>query len=205
MTTVIFVHGTSVRKAGYEASLAKIEKGLTAAMARAGRGPIAVADCLWGDSLGARLNLEGLSVPDYERSGGHGAEFAAEADRVLLWEMLGYNSLYELYGLALRLRKPVQTFSHAQFITSVKTLPQAELAARLSQTGVAPETFMAARDFIVNHPVLQDVLMTSAGRGECRLPVARAILAEALVRFQEVPPPSAATNPVARCPSHFDR
>jgi hypothetical protein len=141
--------------------------------------------------------LDGLSVPEYERRG-EPAEFAAEADQVLLWEMLGYNSLYELHGLALRPRKSVQMFSHAQFVAAVKALPQAELAARLNETGVAPAMFVAARDFVVDHPVIQDVLSTSVGRGECRLPVARAILAEALARSREEPPPSAATDPVAR-------
>ena len=34
MATVMFVHGTSVRKDGYKASLAKIEKGLTDALKR---------------------------------------------------------------------------------------------------------------------------------------------------------------------------
>ena len=98
MATVIFVHGTSVRKNGYEASFAKIEKGLANAMERIKR-PVAVADCLWGDSLGARLNMGGLTVPGYDESGGR-AMVTMEDDEVLLWEMLGYAPLYELHGLA---------------------------------------------------------------------------------------------------------
>ncbi len=198
MATVMFVHGTSVRKDGYKASLAKIEKGLTDALKRVNRGPVTVADCLWGDTFGARLNMDGLSVPDYDRSGGQGGAIAAEEDQILLWEMLGYDPLYELHGLALRPRKPVPLFNHGQFTAAAKALPPADLAASLAAAGVDSTTFVAARDFVLNHPVYQDVLLTSAGRGECRLPLARAILAEALARTPEEPPPSAATDPAMR-------
>ena len=197
MATVIFVHGTSVRKNGYEASFAKIEKGLANAMERIKRAPVAVADCLWGDSLGARLNMGGLTVPGYDESGGR-AMVTMEDDEVLLWEMLGYAPLYELHGLALRPRKFVPMFNHGQFTAAARTLPADDLAAQLAAAGVDLATFAAARDFVLDHPVYQDVLLTSAGRGECRLPLARAILAEALARIPEEPPPTAATNPVTR-------
>lgn len=198
MATVLFVHGTGVRLNGYKASFAKVERGLTDALQRAKREPVAVADCLWGDSLGARLNMDGLSVPDYAQSGGQGMMVAADEDQILLWEMLGYDPLFELHGLALRPRKPVPLFNHGQFTAAVKGLPLTDLATKLATAGVDPTTFAAARDFVVNHPVYQDILLTSAGRGEGRLPLARAILAEALARAPEELPPSAATDPAVR-------
>jgi hypothetical protein len=197
MATVIFVHGTSVRKQGYEASFAKIAKGLADALKRDKRSPIKMADCLWGDSLGARLSMDGLSVPNYECSGGEG-RVRSEEDQVLLWEMLGYDPLFELHGLALRPPNRVPLFNHGQFTAAVKALPAADLATRLAALGVIPATFVAARDFIVAHPVYLDVLLTSAGGGQCRLPLARAILAEALARTPEELGAPAATDPRAR-------
>ena len=198
MSTVIFVHGISVRKAGYETAFSRIEKNLAAAMARAGLGRIELADCLWGDSLGARLNMEGLSIPDYEVSGGQATAFAADDDHILLWEMLGYDPLYELHGLALRRRQPVPTFNHVKFTAAVRALPDADLSERLSAAGLACDAFTAARDNVLSHRVYQDVLLTSSGRGDCRLPLARAILAVALALADDQPPPLAATDPVVR-------
>ena len=163
MATVIFVHGTSVRLKGYKVAFSKVKKGLTEALENVKRGPVTVAECLWGDSLGARLNLKGLSVPDYVSSGGQTGTATAEDDQVLLWEMLGYNSLFELHGLALRQRKPMPLFNYGQLTSAVKALPQAELAAKLAAVGVDPAMFATARDFVLNHKVYQDVLLTSAG------------------------------------------
>jgi hypothetical protein len=198
MATVIFIHGTSVRRNGYKASLAKIEKGLTESLKRANRAPVEVADCLWGDSLGARLNMEGLSIPNYHDSGGKAKAFSAEEDQILLWEMLGFDPLFELHGLALRSRRQIPMFDHDQFTTVVNALPPADLSAKLTEAGVDPTVFTASRDYVLNHPVYQDMLLTAAGRGECRLPLARAILAEALARLPDEPPPSAATDPAVR-------
>src|SRR5262249_36122987 len=122
MATVIFVHGTSIRKAGYEASLVAVRQGLSARLIAQGREPITVADCLWGDSLGVRLNAGGRSIPEYETTGGAAAP-QEEEDQALLWEMLTYDPLYELHGLALRPRRAAPMFDHQEFIDAVRALP----------------------------------------------------------------------------------
>jgi len=198
MATVIFVHGTSIRKAGYQASLAAITKGLNDALEDARRDPVTVAHCLWGDSLGVRLNAGGRSIPEYGTTRGAGGPSQADEDQALLWEMLAYDPLYELHGLALRTRRSAPMFDVDGFKSAVRALPSEDLAARLNTAGVDAETFAAARDFVAGHKVLGAALLASAGRGECRLPVARALVAESAARAPGGSRPAAVTDPDLR-------
>ncbi|TKS96334.1 hypothetical protein [Streptomyces lasalocidi] len=98
MTTVLFVHGTGVRKASYDATFALFSAGLAAVRPRA-----EAARCYWGDAHGARLNAGGVSVPAGESDRGPGdvavepsaAVDAAEADAAL-WGLLERDPLFEL-------------------------------------------------------------------------------------------------------------
>jgi hypothetical protein len=193
MGTVIFVHGTSVRKAGYEASLAAVRKGLNAKLRARGQEPATVADCLWGNSLGVRLNAGGRSIPEYDTTGG-AAGSHQEEDQALLWELLTYDPLYELHGLALRPRRAAPMFDHQEFIAAVRVLPSEALAARLVSAGIDLDTFAAGRDLVAGHQVLDAALRSSAGAGECRLPVARALVAESAVRSPGQPRPATVTD-----------
>src|SRR5262245_26108588 len=105
MTTVVFVHGTGVRVAGFKAARDRIERNLNKALHDLGREPVRVEGCLWGDSYGSRPPL--WSVPEYRRSGGAGTGMGPpEADEVVLWDVLGYDPLFELRGLALEPENP---------------------------------------------------------------------------------------------------
>lgn len=98
LTTVLFVHGTGVRKASYDATFARFSAGLAAV-----RPGVEAARCYWGDAHGARLNAGGVSVPAGESDRGPGGVAiepsvpvdTAEADAAL-WGLLERDPLFEL-------------------------------------------------------------------------------------------------------------
>lgn len=89
--TVLFVHGTGVRKASYEVTAARIMQGLH------GISPsLKLEACLWGDPYGARLGQGGASIPKF-------APLASAApdteQQKALWELLARDPLFELREL----------------------------------------------------------------------------------------------------------
>lgn len=90
--TVLFVHGTGVRKASYEFTLARVAKGLHAIAPE-----VRLEPCLWGDTHGAALRMAGASIPDFAP-----APAAAPKDDqiVALWELLARDPLFELRELS---------------------------------------------------------------------------------------------------------
>ena len=88
-TTILFVHGTGVRAAGYTATLDTVER----QVARHGL-DVDVRGCYWGEAEGATLAAGGTSIPGYDESGG---KQASEADQTLaLWSVLLTDPWYEL-------------------------------------------------------------------------------------------------------------
>jgi hypothetical protein len=96
MTSVIFVHGTGGRQNDYAVTFQQIERALIE------RRPDAkLIPCLWGDSLGARLNADGASIPDYDEAEG-GKKLTPEEENIRLWEALYKDPFYEIRLLGLR-------------------------------------------------------------------------------------------------------
>ena len=131
INTVLFVHGTGVRKAGYESSAAQIAKGLD------GVAPgVHLQPCLWGDLHGARFGKGGASIPDF----GAAVPATVTEDQILaLWELLGRDPLFELRELAAStksgLEPPAEKQRKQAFSASLRALgadpaPLAELAGR---------------------------------------------------------------------------
>jgi hypothetical protein len=60
MITLVFVHGTGVRKRGYDDTLAVIREQV------AQRPDVRVAECRWGEAHGCQLYAGGASVPTYD-------------------------------------------------------------------------------------------------------------------------------------------
>jgi len=59
MAKILFVHGTGTREVEYAAALRKLRFHLA---------EHEMLPCLWGGSAGARMQLEGAAVPEYEDS-----------------------------------------------------------------------------------------------------------------------------------------
>lgn len=97
---LLFVHGTGVRKEGYDASLALIQRQIKAHELSVG-----VAECRWGEHCGASLASRGLSVPTYGTSRAVGTMGEADGERAL-WHHLMQDPAYELAMLPAQARAP---------------------------------------------------------------------------------------------------
>ncbi|MBP3957856.1 hypothetical protein J8F10_21595 [Gemmata sp. G18] len=94
MATLLFVHGTGVRKNTYARSLAFVEKQVAAWLPG-----VRVATCLWGEECGAKLRSDGASVPNYRRT--LAVDAVSNDDRELaLWVLLYQDPLFELRAIA---------------------------------------------------------------------------------------------------------
>jgi hypothetical protein len=191
MTTVLFVHGTGVRNPGYEETFKLIEQKLQAA-----RPDLKVERCLWGDSLGTKLNAKGASIPLYDATLALD-EGEEEEYSIVLWEQLYCDPFYELRVLSL---KPVDESAGNPFgeqpgdelHSRVERLsPSPELQARLEQAGIA-EVFEEALEAVIRSDSYSQALQTASEElGEHRDAVARAIVAQAMFECeqQEMFPP----------------
>lgn len=118
MTTVVFVHGTGGRKKAYAETFWQIERSLQAC-----RSDTKLIPCLWGDTLGAKLNAEGASIPTYKEAKG-GQQLTHEEENIRLWKALYENPFYEMRLLSLR---PLQS----QRIIPGQPTPSQELKHRV--------------------------------------------------------------------------
>jgi len=89
--TLLFVHGTGVRKASYAATCTLIEQQLQHFAPH-----VKLARCLWGESAGAKLAYGGKSIPKYDEARGADAEDEFPA----LWALLLEDPAFELRMLA---------------------------------------------------------------------------------------------------------
>lgn len=90
---LLFVHGTGVRKAGYDSSMKLIERQL-----EAHRCSVKLEGCFWGGSAGATLPDECRSVPGYGSTRSIGD--TADDGELALWNLLGQDPTLELGMLA---------------------------------------------------------------------------------------------------------
>ncbi|MDR5763318.1 hypothetical protein [Caballeronia sp. LZ035] len=86
---ILFIHGTGVRTAAFERSLALIASKVQTHLPR-----YEVVGCNWGDAFGARLNAHGLSIPGYVD--GSAAPAAIESAAMARWTLLADDPLIEL-------------------------------------------------------------------------------------------------------------
>ncbi|MGB7442267.1 MAG: hypothetical protein WA919_14465 [Coleofasciculaceae cyanobacterium] len=185
MTTVLFVHGTGVRNPGYEETFQLIKRKL-----QAERPDLKVERCLWGDSLGTKLNAQGASIPLYDAT--LALDEGEEEDyEIVLWEQLYCDPLYELRLLSL---KPVEEGAGSPFgeqpgeeldarVESLSLTP--ELRAKLEEAGIA-EVFEPAREVVIGSEPYSEALQTASEElAEYREAMARAIIAQAMLVCQQ--------------------
>lgn len=186
MSTLLFVHGTGVRKHSYDLAFEVVRR-------QVGRHlpGLKVEPCLWGEEIGARLLDDGASVPSYDaaRIDPHGGEAEARRREEVRWGLLYQDPLYELRSIAAMTADEdagagaiQRTTYTAESLRRELSAPRlsAEVTERLLDAGhdvtvLAPRA--AAR--LVHEAIIEDALASPGLRdGQMRrLPVARAYVA----------------------------
>lgn len=181
MTTVIFVHGTGGRKAAYAITFKKIEENLNQ------RKPnIKLVPCLWGEEHGTKLKAGGVSIPDYDSTGGGAKPNNQEDNPVLLWEQLYKDPLYEIRLLSLKpilgeAGAPGTLNPYQELHNRVNQLTASEtLRTQLEEARIA-EVFDRAHQAITKSEVYGNFLRTaSRPLDEYYAAIARAIVAASI-------------------------
>lgn len=178
MSSVIFVHGTGVRRESYEQSF-KIVKGEI----ETAKPLVNVRRCLWGDRCGVKLNGDGGSIPTYNTARAVGPTLSGDDEIVALWSLLYEDPLYELRLLALRQEKsqeaiPGQMAPWTQLEKAVRKLePSLEVLELLQKTGYEP-FWKDSHASVADSGELDDALRTvGSSVGEHRAAIARAVVA----------------------------
>ncbi|MDB9345401.1 hypothetical protein PN456_19765 [Nodularia spumigena CS-586/05] len=180
MTTVIFVHGISVREPQLSEVFQQIKGELQKEIPN-----IQVVPCSWGDSLGAKLNADGASIPLYDST--RNSHQSSQADEnIVRWMQLYQDPLYELRLLSLKTPEE-QDFIPGKEEPSEKLdkkvrqfSPSNELQDKLKEGGIAAVFSQALQNVVSSNPY-QDALVTiSDTLTEHRDAIARAIIAEAM-------------------------
>jgi hypothetical protein len=179
MTTVIFVHGISVREPHFSEAFQIIKGELHKELPN-----LKVVACSWGSSLGAKLNADGASIPLYDST--RNDEQKGQDENIIRWMQLYQDPLYELRLLSLKTPEeqdfiPGQENLSEKIDKKVKQLhPSEELQAKLQQCGIA-DVFVQARQNVVDSKPYQEALETiSDTLTEHRDAIARAIIAESM-------------------------
>lgn len=180
MTTVIFVHGISVREPVLSQTFTQIKGKLQEELPN-----LTVVSSAWGDSLGARLNADGASIPLYDSTRNDNQAIQPD-ENIIRWAQLYQDPLYELRLLSLKTPEE-RDFTPGQEEPSQKLdrrvqqfEPSDELQAKLKECGIA-DVFAKARQNVIESPAYQEALDTiSDTLTEYRDAIARAIIAESI-------------------------
>ena len=172
-TTVLFVHGTGVRKASYDVAAARILNGLHEISP-----DLKLEACLWGDPYGARLGKGGASIPEFAPVAGSAPD--AEQQKAL-WELLARDPMFELRELTASssgLVPPVVRAKLQALPTAIQALSQdVALLALLSKRALSVQWHEAVT-MVVGSAALEGALTTAKGVDTLlRLALARAIVA----------------------------
>ncbi|MBE9230725.1 hypothetical protein IQ231_03215, partial [Cuspidothrix issatschenkoi LEGE 03284] len=180
MTTVIFIHGISVREPVLSQTFTQIKEKLREELPN-----LTVVSCAWGDSLGAKLNADGASIPLYDSTRNDNQAIQPD-ENIIRWAQLYQDPLYELRLLSLKTPEerdftPGQEEPSKKLDTRVQQFePSDELQAKLRECGIA-NVFADARQNVIKSPAYQEALETiSDTLTEYRDAIARAIIAESI-------------------------
>jgi hypothetical protein len=200
--TIIFVHGTGVREPAYSTTFGLVQQALTKRLGATG---VRVEPCYWGGTLGAKLFLEGASIPTFDTTKAiPGEEHTVIDDTeylLSLWAMLYENPFAELDLLALRNAAPGEESPPGQkppghildaqvkrLTTDGGTLERdagSTLRTLLTEAGLVPY-FNQARDDLVAHPSYRLAIARAVEPlTDYRLAVARALVAHCVQLLRE--------------------
>lgn len=180
MTTVIFVHGTSVREPQFSETFELIKSELNKELP-----DLDVIPCSWGNSLGAKLNADGASIPLYDAT--QNPDERAETDEnIIRWQQLYQDPLYELRLLSLKTPEeqdydPNQDELGEELDENVQKLsPSDDLQAKLQEGGIAEVFNQARKNVTRSSPYRQALETISDTVTEHRNAIARAIIAQSM-------------------------
>jgi len=183
MITLVFVHGTGVRKQGYDDTLAVIREQV------AHRSDVRVAECRWGEAHGCQLHASGASVPTYDVARALGDQLTAQEAEEALWGLLLRDPLGELRLLAVRdsgqKKLPLGGSPGDKFATQATTFarsgdPDGPLRDALADAGLL-DAFTEARRVVLASGSCKDAIGSAVEPfAEERAAIARAIVAEAI-------------------------
>lgn len=182
MTRLFFVHGTGVRRAGYEQTLSDIKKGL----AKAGRGDIEVAGVSWGEQAGVKVTAQ--LIEQMLPPGAAKGEAPTDPEReAALWATLMDDPLFELRVVALRPREPTEMLPGQPLPSEAfkRKLRNLALSDAPLPGEVAPEALRAAADWLADgegSPVATEAATAAGSENDPALieAAARALVAYAL-------------------------
>ena len=187
MRDVLLVHGTGVRLESYDRGLSVVRKQAAKFLNGA-----EVHPCLWGEPRGAKLNIEGASIPGYDDTAPAltSAQQARDVDEAA-WRMLGEDPLFEirlLEGLAVPKRElgPMDAppgRESARLLKGLRLTPEAVAFLREKELDLY---WQPAFDSLAGEPELPRILI-AANRDtrEVSRGLARALTAQLLLRAQE--------------------
>lgn len=195
MTSLIFVHGTGVRAAGYEQALGLVRKAM--------KGPdINIHEALWGDELGVRLHGNGSTIPPDEHTLAV-AGAAAEDEIVALWSMLFEDPLYELRLISSQPARggsaafvpgrqtPAAALQEAMLALTQPRTPSHQIRAALAAANLATDALEKAAQAVAQSSAYKAMLpFLREPLSPIRSALARAIVAR-LVLDQAVDNPAA--------------
>jgi hypothetical protein len=183
VTTVLFVHGTGVRR-GYDDELRLVTQHLQRRLP-----DITVAACHWAaEAVGLRADLhaEGVSIPSGRFARGDEGE---EDEVIQLWAALYADPLYELRALALLPSAPEDLADIDETTVELEALraslerftPSEALSTLLLDGGVEAVFDEARGDIAVAQPLTKVVQVATQPADVVQAAVARAVLAQSIL------------------------
>lgn len=187
VTTVLFVHGTGVRRVAYDASIKRFAAKLAAV-----RPDVVVARCYWGDDCGAKLNLRGVSIPTGDSTRALGPVASEVQDTIALWGLLYDDPLAELRLLSTSDTQPARELPPnapppgRKLAADTRALAVDPTVAPLLSAAGLDAVFAAAVDTVLDSGPGREALRREAALAAAlRGVLARAVVAQAMLAADE--------------------
>jgi hypothetical protein len=194
MATIVFVHGTGVRKLSYDSTLAVIRNRIEFSLPS-----YQLKGCDWGDWEGCKLLADGASIPDYDtaRAIADPSRGTVEPDaadlELSLWRMLYDDPDSELRSLEPGATGGFVAGAESAFEGVIELLGQEDEAVRQARnnSGIADDAWRQAKSGLTGSPALRRAMMwQSVLDADLRSVIARALVARAIaIKFRVPEPP----------------
>ena len=180
MTTIVFVHGTSVREAVYASTFLHIEQTFKEL-----KPDIELVPCFWGEAYGAKLKANYESIPNYDSARSQSS--SNEDYRVRLWAYLYKQPLFEIQILSSKISQGIPAVLPPGQLTPSKQLKKrveqlkssSNLQTEIKKAGIPKEVFDHSHKAVIESKPYARLLEKASGSlDEYYAALARAIVAE---------------------------